>query len=82
MTTFIQRMRGTDLFQRIMNSSAHSAILCIYTQIDWSGEPGGVRGGKGGIEGLLVVCRTVSLYVEQPYTLGAVQISEKINISN
>jgi len=75
MTTFIQRMRGADLFHRIMNSSAHSAILCIYTQIDWRGE-------KGGNEGLLVTCRTVFLYVEQPYTLGAMHISEKINISN
>jgi len=71
-------MRGADLFQRIMNSSAHSAILCIYTQIDgWRG--GGERGEN---EGLLVACRTVSLYAQQPYTLGEMQISEKINISN
>jgi hypothetical protein len=45
MTTCLQKMRGADLFQRIMNSSAHSAILCIYTQIDGDGE-GGEEGEK------------------------------------
>jgi hypothetical protein len=34
MVTHKQRIRGADLFQRVMKSSAHSAILFIYTQID------------------------------------------------
>jgi hypothetical protein len=58
MTTYIQRMRGADLFQRVMNSSAHSAILCIYTQI--VGVAGGGRkwGVASGVQDCVSLCRT------------------------
>jgi hypothetical protein len=54
MATYKQRIRGADLFQRVMNSNAHSAILCIYTQI----EAARMRGVARGMQDCISLCTT------------------------